>query len=331
MSKKTESHKRPLVIIGLDGGDWNLINPWIDKGLLPNIQKIKDGGLCTDMISTIPPITGPALASFFTGLNPDNTGITSFVKPGGRLISYNDINNPTMWDYLGAAKIKSCIVGLRLTYPPKKINGVMLSGGLLRSEGNDFIQPEEYLDRVIGYHPDPESYPEVYNTLVKGFVRDPKLFTDELICLTKKQFSIFVELRRKEDFPFSLLWVENTDLLQHFCWDHPKEILRLYKCLDDLMGEFLNNKPDFNLIVLSDHGFHATPDSSFCINKWLSEKGYLQPRKISIWNSIKNTVRETVSVRLSAYQRRQIRSFIGKIKGKEKIYPSIYPLFYEYG
>jgi len=318
MSKKSEPLKRPLVLVGFDGGEWNLINPWIDRGFLPNIKKIKDAGVYTDMISTIPPVTGPALASFFTGLNPDNTGITSFIKPGGGVISYNDIKNPAMWDYLGAANIRSCIVGLRLTYPPKKINGIMLSGGLLRSEGDDFIQPEKYMDVAMGYHPDPESYPELFNTLVKGFVKDQREFTDELIRLTKKQFSIFVELRKKDKFLFSLLWVENTDLLQHFCWDHPEEILRLYQCLDNLMGEFLETNPDFNLVILSDHGFHATPDRSFSINGWLSERGYLQPARIPLWNFIKDAVRRNLSDRLSTYQKRKIRSFIGKIKKGKK-------------
>lgn len=132
----------PLVIIGLDGCEWKLINPWIETGELPVLARIKKEGVYARMVSTIPPITAPALTSFMTGLNPDNTGITGFLNFGEGLISYNDIQAPCIWDFLGEAGIRSCVVGLRLTYPPKTINGIMLSGGLLRTSGNDYIKPE---------------------------------------------------------------------------------------------------------------------------------------------------------------------------------------------
>lgn len=317
------SNTTPLVLIGLDGCDWNLINPWIENGELPNIAKIKAEGITDTLGSTIPPITGPALATFFTGLNPDNTGIVSFVKPNGRLISYNDIKEPTIWDYLGAAEIPSCIVGLRLTYPPRKINGIILSGGLLRAEGNDYIQPAEYLDKATGYHPDAKSYPELLSTLKKGHTTDTKRFVDELIRLTQKQFAIFTELRAPGKFPFSLLWVENTDVIQHFCWHEQGEILRLYKCIDTLIGEFLKENSNINLILISDHGFHSIPANDFNINGWLKEKGYLVSEKHVLRDIVQKAVvlnKRALSFFLSPLLKRKLRLFFEKvIKGNNPI------------
>jgi predicted AlkP superfamily phosphohydrolase/phosphomutase len=327
------STRTPLVVIGLDGADWDLINPWIDEGELPNFKMIKKEGISSVMISTIPPITGPALASFFTGLNPDNTGITSFIRADGRLISYNDIVEPTIWDYLGSAGILCCIVGLRLTYPPKEINGIMISGGLLRSMGDDYVKPEKYLDRTRGYHPDAGNYPVLYSTLKNGVVTNPKKFTDELISLTKKQFSIFSYLRKIKFFPFSLFWVENTDLLQHFCWHRPAEILRLYQCIDSLIGEFLGENSNINLMVLSDHGFHASPTQSFYINKWLMERGYLNPNKRILISGVTHSFERILSRTLSPHSRRKLRLLWEGLRHKKstsvdrgKIGPYMMPL-----
>lgn len=310
--------KKPLVIIGLDGTDWSLINPWIDSGKLPTFKKIKTEGIFSNMISTIPPITGPALASFFTGYNPGNTGITSFIKANGGVISYKDIRDSAIWDYLGAAGISSCVVGLRLTYPPKRINGIMLSGGFLSSKGDDYIQPEDYLAKTKGYHPDTKTYPVLLATLKKGLSPDPGKITDELIILTKKQFAIFENLRRSENFLFSLLWIENTDLLQHFCWHRPMEILRLYQCLDTLIGKFVEKNPDINLMMMSDHGFHSIPDRSFYINGWLMEQGYLKSKHTLLrgFSKIKYHFRKVLSGKISHLQKRRIRLFLERFDYK---------------
>ena len=197
--------RKPLLLVGLDGCDWGLIEPWMAAGRLPTLRRMRQEGASCGMTSTIPPITAPALASFMTGLSPASTGLTGFIRPGGGVVSFNDIRNPCIWDHLGAAGIRSLVVGLRLTYPPREINGVMLSGGLLRARGDDYVTPRRLLAMSSGYHPEQERYPETLSVLKRGAVRDPVRLTDELVALTRRQFEIFSSLGREEPFPFSLL------------------------------------------------------------------------------------------------------------------------------
>ena len=37
--------KRKLIVIGLDGGTFDLIDPWMKEGYLPNLKKIAESGV----------------------------------------------------------------------------------------------------------------------------------------------------------------------------------------------------------------------------------------------------------------------------------------------
>ncbi len=308
---------KPLVLIGLDGCEWDLINPWIEAGKLPTLAKITEEGLSAPMTSTIPPLTAPALASFMTGLNPDNTGLTGFTNRQGGLVSYADIQAPTIWDFLGEAGIPSCVVGLRLTYPPKPINGILLSSGLLQPGEEDFVKPDTLADQCRAFLPDFQQYPMLGNAITKGRVDDYTVLTDEIIRLTETQFRIFMELRQSEVFPFSLFYLENTDLLQHFAWHKPEELLRLYQCVDRLLEAFLKAHPDINLLLMSDHGFHAVPKKAFCVNAWLKQQGYFTPGKRNAAFIARKAVRfgkQRVFGLLSRYHQRQLKLLLQKLR-----------------
>lgn len=269
--------RRPLILLGLDGSDWTLVEPWMAAGLLPTLRRMRQEGTSCGMTSTIPPITAPALASFMTGLGPAATGLTGFIRPGGGVVSFNDIRNPCIWDYLGAAGIRSLVVGLRLTYPPREISGVMLSGGLLRARGDDYITPRRLLEKSSGYHPERGKYPETHRVLKRGAVGDPARLADELVALTRRQFQVFSALGREEPFPFSLLYVENTDFMQHFLWHRPELLLRLYQAVDEALAALVAERPEANVLLMSDHGFAAAPERIFYVNEWLAAAGFLEP------------------------------------------------------
>lgn len=310
--------QKPLTIIGLDGACWDLLRPWIDEGRLPNLASVFKSGINSNLVSTIPPITGAALPSFFTGMNPGNTGIFGFFNPDGSLASYRSLKHPAIWDYLGNAGIKSCIVGLRLTYPPKKINGIMLSGGLLRTENDDFIQPAKLISIARDYHPRKDNLPFLYNALKSGKVKPAERFTEELIELTRLQFSTFLKLKNSDHFPFSLLWIENTDVLQHFCWSRKDLILKLYEEIDARLGDFLPKNGDSNLLIMSDHGFEKGPSYDFNINSWLSSNQFLKQDR-NIFRQMRKRTRLFISQRLlKPYTKRKIRFFLEKLRVKQK-------------
>ena len=76
-----------LAIIGIDGATFDIIQPMIAEGELPNIARILNEGAFGDLESEKPPMTPPAWTSMFTGLNPGKHGVFHFI--GRELGSYN--------------------------------------------------------------------------------------------------------------------------------------------------------------------------------------------------------------------------------------------------
>lgn len=75
-------HKKRIIMLCLDGATWDLLDPFIEKGLLPNFQKIKDGGAWGILRSQNPskfPILWTTIA---TGKGMDKHGITDFLQDG---------------------------------------------------------------------------------------------------------------------------------------------------------------------------------------------------------------------------------------------------------
>lgn len=62
--------ERKVCVIGFDGATFDLIEPFMKRGLLPHFQKLLDEGSSASLISVIPPVSAPAWVSLVTGKNP---------------------------------------------------------------------------------------------------------------------------------------------------------------------------------------------------------------------------------------------------------------------
>src|SRR5687767_14987569 len=76
---KMKDVKEKVIIIGFDGMDPDLVNEFLNQGVLPNFQKLKEQGTLTELGTTNPPESPVAWASFQTGLNPGGHNIYDFL------------------------------------------------------------------------------------------------------------------------------------------------------------------------------------------------------------------------------------------------------------
>ena len=67
------------IAIGLDGCSWNVLEPLLETGELPNLAALYERSAHAVLESTIPFFTGPAWASFATGCSPAAHGIYDFM------------------------------------------------------------------------------------------------------------------------------------------------------------------------------------------------------------------------------------------------------------
>jgi len=107
-----------VFVIGLDGATFDLIDPWVSEGRLPNLKRILDKSTYGRLESTIPPITPPAWTSFMTGVNPGKHGVWDFftLEPNSfkkALVNSSNVRSKKFWDLAGERGKKNIILYLQ--------------------------------------------------------------------------------------------------------------------------------------------------------------------------------------------------------------------------
>ena len=72
-----------VLLIGWDGADWRILDPLIERGVLPNLAALVRRGGRAVLTSTIPTHSWTAWPSFLTGLDPDGHGIYDILEGRG--------------------------------------------------------------------------------------------------------------------------------------------------------------------------------------------------------------------------------------------------------
>lgn len=298
-----------VMLIGLDGATWILLRPWILRNKLPTFRKITDSGYKATLLSTIPSTTAPALTSMLTGMNQGNHGIFSFIKSDGSPMTLTEIEYPKIWNVLDENGFRSCIVNVRCTYPPEKINGLMVSG-TVPSDKSSYIYPEEYSEKLKDFRND--GIERIIFQLRERKV--DKRCRNELVGLlieqTRRKYNIFKKLNQEMDYDFSMLWIEETDFLQHGCWEFKDTLLQLYTELDNILGDLILTFPDRDFFIVSDHGFESRPERFFYINTFLQREGWLREESLPLVQHLINFFQHFAYRNLHVMQQQKILRFV---------------------
>lgn len=332
MSKK-------VLIIGLDGGCWKVFDTFIERGYMPNLRALKETGVSGILKSTIPPITPAAWTSFQTGTKPGKHGIFDFIqfnkeKKEFNLVSSDLIRVETIFDYLSKNGLKVISINLPLTYPPKAVNGIMISCFLTPNLKSDFVYPfslkEEILNKFPNYTISPEEIFYKYNPYQGKFDNFLLGMADQV--QEKKDLAKYLINNKQWDLIF--IQFQSLDSLQHALWpyidkDHPlfeeakyNQIANSYFAkLDNAIGEIVENaksahsKSDLMAILLSDHGFKRV-EKIFNLPGWLVDNRYL----VNNYNA-KVGIKEnfiTLAIKLDKYNLRKRIPFFRAFRNKHK-------------
>lgn len=128
-----EAGRNQVVFIGIDAGVWHFIDRMIDEGKLPNFARIKREGATGPLLSVRNYVTPPAWIALFTGYLPEKSGVYSFGywdRETREFISSNsdDIEVPSVWEAASRAGLKVGVFNVPMTYPPRPVNGAMVTG-----------------------------------------------------------------------------------------------------------------------------------------------------------------------------------------------------------
>ena len=137
-----------VFVLGLDGATLDIMEPMIEAGELPTFREIMKGGCYGRLRSVVPPLSPPAWVSFSTGRLPGSHGILGFTKMLPRsyqmkLVTGQDNRSRTLWDVVGGTGKRVIVLNVPMTYPPKPVNGLLVSGLDTPDLHSDFTYPAE--------------------------------------------------------------------------------------------------------------------------------------------------------------------------------------------
>ena len=121
-----------VLLVGLDAADWDLIDPMIESGRLPNLARLRSGGAWGTLRSDAPLLSPLLWTTVATGKPPDQHGVVDFVmidpESGAPIpISSHFRRVKAFWNILTDVGLSVDVVGWWATWPAEPVEGVMVT------------------------------------------------------------------------------------------------------------------------------------------------------------------------------------------------------------
>lgn len=284
-----------ILIIGLDGATFDVLDPLIQAGRMPALGEFLRDGVCGVLHSTKPPITPAAWTTFMTGKGPGRHGIIDFEKyhVATHELTFNstyEIREKTLWEHLSDKGLKVGSVHVPMTYPPRPVNGFMISGFETPSIDADFTYPPELKREILRRIPDYNYRTNWRRRLLGGLA-----MLRENLAYIQRSFEQGVELVKLcgEMYGWDVLMIvyKLVDNLQHKTWKYldprfnrryPRQAQMAAECfmrLDENLAKLFEyaRRHRATVLIMSDHG-HGSLDGKAQPNLLLHAWGYLALR-----------------------------------------------------
>jgi len=267
-----ESERTKLIVIGLDGATWQLLDSLIAQGRLPNLASLKRGGASGVLESCILPWTFPAWRVYSSGKNPGKLGVYWFstvdwANRTFRLNNANSFKSLDLWDYLNAQGLRTGVIDMPATYPPRPLDGFMISG-YPAEDDRPYTYPPELkakLRATFGYKTYAETSPD-----------DREAYLGEQWDIIRSRFAVARHLLNEVDFLHLTIFC--IDQVQHRFWGD-EGLFEMWEVIDVELGRFVTES-GYTYLFMSDHGFGPDPIAEiFQLNNWLAKEGYLRLRR----------------------------------------------------
>ncbi len=263
------------IVLGLDGANWPLLEPWIEAGRLPNLAALREESAWGPLRSCLPPVTSPNWRCYATGRNPAKLGVFwwEIIDRERRTIRHptaRDFHTRPLWDELADAGRRVAVVNFPSGYPPSPVENGRFAAGGPGAEDTGFTFPPEWEGELRERY----NY-RVHPTDVLRSARQVEARLEELLSIMQSRFDVAFDLL-DEDIDFLHVTIFYINVLHHF-WYRGQPTLAGWQQIDRNLGRLrrIAAQKGYNLLLMSDHGC-APVDTVFYVNTWLAQQGYLQ-------------------------------------------------------
>jgi len=264
--------RAPLLVVGVDGADWGVVQRLWAEGRLPHLKRLADGG-ASGVLKTAYGISPVIWTTIATGRTPDVHGITDFVvstESGAVPVSSAVRRVPAVWNMASRAGRRTAVLGWWASWPAEAIEGVV-------------VTDRAHLTRDRAVHPPAElaalertrvAIRDLYPGLAGGVPgRDPWMEDGA----TRDRIMVHEGLQRAgTGFDLVMVYLRTVDIASHRYWKYfepsrypgsprgeqwSQVIPTVYEATDQAIGDLVAACPaGTNVLLVSDHGFMAGPE-----------------------------------------------------------------------
>lgn len=281
-----------VLLIGWDAADWEIAEPLIASGHMPNLQRMVQHGAAGPLHSLQPMLSPLLWTSIATGKRPPKHGIYGFTEPrpdgrGIRPASSDSRSTKALWNILSDGGLRTHAVGWYASHPAEPINGVCISNcyAVAPPSGQPWpvppgtIYPERLSEELSQLRLRPE---EVGLAQLQAFIPDaaridPRHDDRLLKCAvmlaeTATTHAAATWILERQPWDFLAVLYDGIDHFSHLFIDyHPPQqrhvsdedfaryrhvLSACYQFFDLMLGRLLQLAgQDATVIIVSDHGF----------------------------------------------------------------------------
>jgi predicted AlkP superfamily phosphohydrolase/phosphomutase len=262
-SRSAPPPRHMLIVLGIDGGERRVLDKLWGERKLPHLRAIADRGVLTALRTAYnsSPVIWTTIA---TGVTPREHGITDFVvaTPQGDVPISSDLRRvPALWNMVSRVGRRVAVLGWWGSWPAEEVNGyVVTDRALLDLERR--VYPASFLPEFLRLAQEAAAEPSLFHSDDEAEARD-RAIARAAVDLADKRLDLL------------LVYFRSTDIVSHQAWKcfEPEafpqasaqelaacrdRVPQVYEAVDQAIGRILAAAPrDANVIVLSDHGFHA--------------------------------------------------------------------------
>ncbi|HEY1197734.1 MAG TPA: alkaline phosphatase family protein [Thermoplasmata archaeon] len=307
---------RRFLVLGLDGGTFDLLDPLMAAGELPFLKSLVHRGVRAPLRSVYPAKTIPAWYSFATGKDPGELGIFGFTEPDGGPGHSKLVQTfrpaEAIWDTLSRVGVKVGVLNFpfRTAYP---LHGFVIPGMFTGALATYPVGLKDEIHETIGeeYPPELPVYREAQR--VEWIAAATKAVEQ------RGKVAATLAERHKPGFLFALF--RETDRLEHQHWSEmsrpvselPADLLQFWRTVDRSCEQvdraFRSGGGPAVTLVISDHG-HGPIQSDFLTNRWLAEEKFLFFRGRGDGSRRKLLGRLMLHAQRNAWTRRAMRPLV---------------------
>ncbi len=238
-TRRPAGGRAPILWLGLDGLDWELLDRLDAEGRMPNWKRLTAGGWTARLESFSPPLSPIVWTTIATGVGPEVHRVLDFqeVDPvsGERVpISGRSRAVPAIWNIAASSGESVGVVGWWATHPAEEVTGFFVSDraspilfeGLPRAGvaypaalaqgveqvlARDGVVSDEELARFVDV-----PAPEIHRIRVGGAgLEDPVVALSRIVASTRVQQRVGRDLYDRNLPDLMMLYFEGTDAIGH--------------------------------------------------------------------------------------------------------------------